>query len=133
MIRKELSNRAARKIYQKQERHRKDLEKKLKSVDLADIASAFPDLEDSCVRDLGDILGGKVVGHNICHVWYEEETREKTVYSGKIEKLKKRQGQAHLYRIGYWGKEETYNDAVDYDMSKYALSADLIGGDLIFC
>ena len=133
VVQKVLSNRAARKVHKKQERHRKDLEKKLKSVDVADIATAFPDLEEDRVQNLGDILGGRVVGRSICHVWYDEESREETVYSGKIEKLKKRQGQANIYRIGYWAKEETYDDAVDYDMSKYALCADLIDGDLAFC
>jgi len=29
--------------------------------------------------------------------------------------------------------EESYEDAVDYDMTKYALCADLIEGDLMFC
>ena len=33
--------------------------------------------------------------------------------------------------MGYWSEEETYQDnAVDYDISKYALAADLVCEDL---
>ena len=33
--------------------------------------------------------------------------------------------------MGYWSEKETYqDDAVDYDISKYALAADLLCGDL---
>jgi hypothetical protein len=35
------------------------------------------------------------------------------------------------YLVGYWGDGESYEeDAGDYDVSKYALGADLIFGDL---
>jgi hypothetical protein len=36
-----------------------------------------------------------------------------------------------VYVVGYWGEGETYeDDAVDYDMKKCALAADLMCGDL---
>ncbi|KAK6183204.1 hypothetical protein SNE40_010731 [Patella caerulea] len=132
-ISKELSRRAAAKVQKKQERNKKDLEKKLMATDITDINTEFPDLEETCVVNLTDILSGKVVGRDICHMWYDNDTQEKTVYSGRIEKLKKKQGQIYYYRIGYWEKEESYEDAVDYDITKYALAADFIDGDLILC
>jgi hypothetical protein len=46
-----------------------------------------------------------------------------------VEKLLKKSG--GTYRVGYWGDGESYEeDAEDYDVSKYALGADLIFGDL---
>jgi hypothetical protein len=47
----------------------------------------------------------------------------------KIEKVLKRGG--GVYVVGYWVEGETYeDDAVDYDMKKCALAADLMCGDL---
>ena len=34
--------------------------------------------------------------------------------------------------VGYWATMEEYNDAEDYELSKYALAADLITGELAF-
>ena len=46
----------------------------------------------------------------------------------KLKNLKKAGG---TYVEGYWSEEETYqDDAVDYDISKYALAADLVCEDL---
>jgi hypothetical protein len=64
-------------------------------------------------------------------VWYDEDSQDKTVYSGKVEKVLKRGG--GVYVVGYWGEGETYeDDAVDYDIKKSALAADLMFGDLTF-
>jgi len=39
----------------------------------------------------------------------------------------------NVCKVGYWDvKGETYEDAVDYDISLYALGADLISEDLFF-
>ena len=132
-IKQELYRRAAMKTQKKVEKDRKDIEKKLKSVDVGDIATQFPELEENSVTDLAGILTGDVVGRNICHVWYNADTRDKTVYSGMIEKLKKRKGNAHCYKVVYWGQEESYDDAVNYEISKFELGADLICGDLVLC
>ena len=40
----------------------------------------------------------------------------------KKEKTKKASG---TYVIGYWNEDETYDDAIDYDICKYALVWDL--------
>lgn len=39
-------------------------------------------------------------------------------------------GKRKEYVVGYWGEEETYDNAVDFDMSVFALGADLILQDL---
>ena len=58
---------------------------------------------------------------------------EKTTYSGRIEKLKKRKGNVIPYVVSYWDSGETYDDAVDYTISMYELGADLICEDLTLC
>ena len=126
-INRGLSRRIALKREKKQASDRSKVEKQLKSPDL-NIARDFPDLEERVQHDLADILHGKVVGRNICHVWYSRESRQKTIYNGKVEKLKKKAG--GTYVIGYWSQIETYDDAVDYDVSKHALAADLVCEDL---
>ena len=48
---------------------------------------------------------------------------------GRFEKVKTR----NVCKVGYWDvKEETHEDAVDYDISLYALGADLINENLFF-
>ena len=62
-------------------------------------------------------------------MWFDEVTQEKTMYYGKVEKLLKKGG--GTYRVGYWKEGEIYEtDAEDFDLSKYALAADVICGDL---
>ena len=89
-FRKELSRHATMKTQKKVERERKDIEAKVKSVDLRDIQATFPDRDETTWSDLADILTGAAVGRNICHTWYDADTKEKTTYSGRIEKLKER-------------------------------------------
>ena len=127
-IKEEISSRLAVKLQKKKMYQRNKLEKRLKSPDL-DISVEFPELEESIQWGVRDILDGKIVGHRICHVWYDDDSKSKTVYNGKVEKLLKKSG--GTYVIGYWSEEETYqDDAVDYDISKYALAADLVCEDL---
>ena len=86
-------------------------------------------MDEETKQGVQDILAGKVVGRRICHVWYDVDSQEKTLYNGKIEKHLKKAG--GIYVVGYWCDEETYDDdAADYDISKYALAADLVCGDL---
>ena len=60
---------------------------------------------------------------------YDDESQPKTVYNSKVEKLLKKGG--GTYVVGFWSEEETYqDDAVDCDVSKYALAADLMCEDL---
>ncbi|KAI0217294.1 hypothetical protein LSAT2_030864, partial [Lamellibrachia satsuma] len=108
---------------------RNQIDKLLKTTDL-NIRRELSDLADSARSDLVDSLWGKVVAQSICHVWYSRESRQKVIYNSKVEKLKKKTG--GTYVIDYWSQDETYDDAVNFEMSKYELSADLVCGDLIF-
>ena len=53
------------------------------------------------------------------------------MYSGRIEKLKKKN--SNKYVVAYWSKEESPDDAVDYDVSKFELAVDLICEGLGMC
>jgi hypothetical protein len=46
-----------------------------------------PVMEVNTRQQVQGILDGKIVGHRICHIWYDQENQEKTVYFGKIEKV----------------------------------------------
>lgn len=51
------------------------------------------------------------------------------IYSGRIEKLKRRKTNVNV--VAYWSQQETHEDAVDYEMSKLELAADLVCEDLV--
>lgn len=128
-LRKELSKRAALKRQKIDDKTRKDIEKKLRTLDPDDVVNEFPELENS--SDLVGILNGTVIGRDICHVWYDSDTLDKIIYYGRIEKLKRKRG--NIYEIAYWKEDESYNeDAVDYSISKFELGADLICEDVVF-
>lgn len=129
-IKTAIAKRLADKLQKRKTTERNRLEKKLKSCDSElDITAQFGDLEESVLQDVVCIMTGKIVGHQLCHVWYDGDTQGKTMYCGKVEKLLKKGG--GTYRIGYWQEGETYeNDAEDFDISKYAIAADLICEDL---
>ena len=65
---------------------RRALEKKLKDTDISDIPKEFPNLAKDACSMLIDILSGTVVGRTICHTWYDQNTREQSVWLGKVEK-----------------------------------------------
>ena len=48
-------------------------------------------------------------------MWYDEDGQDKDVYIGKYEKLKRRK----TYIVAYWKQNETYNDAEDFELTKY--------------
>ena len=73
-MKKELSRRQGLKREKKETSQRKKIEKTLKSTSL-DIDRDFPDLEEHACSDLQDILSGKAVGRDICHVWIDRESR----------------------------------------------------------
>ena len=80
------------------------------------LSTVFPDLADDTRELLIQILTGTItVGRCICHTWYDKDTGTKTIYSGKVEKMKKR-NRNKWYKIAYWLAEETYADATDYDI-----------------
>ena len=126
-----LSKRMAAKMQKKQTLQRSKIEKKLRSPNFKISADTeFGHIDPENQKSVQDILDGKVVGRQICHIWYDEDTESKTLFNGKIEKLKKKGG--GTYVVGYWDetKGETYQEAEDIDISKFALAADLICDDL---
>ena len=68
-----------------------------------------------------------IVGRSLCHVWYDEDGQNKVVYSGKFEKLKR----SKTYVVAYWKQNETYDDAKDFELTKYKLGAEIVSGDLV--
>ncbi|KAK6185670.1 hypothetical protein SNE40_007851 [Patella caerulea] len=132
-IKAEISKRLANKLQKKKTQERNKLERLLRTCDIGKVSIKeqieFEDLDESVLQSVNDILAGKIVGHYMCHLWYDEDSLEKTVYHAKVEKLLKKNG--GTYRIGYWEENETYDNAEDYDISKYALAVDLICEDLV--
>ena len=127
-ILQEMSHRSAEKC-QNVEKDRRAVEKKISRIkDAHSFENVFPNLESKDIQDLSDILFGSAVGCNIRHVWYDANLNDQVTYSGRIGKLKRNKKD---YEVAYWSKEETFNDAVDYKMSRLALAADLVCGDLI--
>ena len=128
-IQSQIADRDARRKQKIDMKDRKKLDKILRRIENADeIDKEFPELESNNSHHLQDLLSGNSVGRDIFHVW-QDENGEKTSFMGRIEKVKTR----NVCRVGYWDvKEETHEDAVDYDISLYALGADLINGDLVF-
>ena len=122
----ELSKRAAQKRQKKSMSELKKMEKKLKTVKTQDLSTHFPELDPKKLDGLSDLLDGKFIGRDICHIWYDRDTQENTVYHGRVEKLC-----GLKYEVGYWLPQDTYDDAEDHEMSKYSLAADLIQGDLV--
>ena len=87
--------------------------------------------DPSTIEDLFDVLTGKAIGRSICHVWYDADTRLKEVHCGLVGKVKRER--SNKYVVAYWAKDESEDTAVDYDVSKFALAADLVCGDLKLC
>lgn len=83
-IKAEILRRLAAKKHKKTTQERNKLEAKLKKS--TDLAADFPEMETDTREIVQDILGGKIVGRKICHVRYNEEVQEKTIYYGKVEK-----------------------------------------------
>ncbi|XP_070207733.1 uncharacterized protein [Littorina saxatilis] len=96
----------------------------------AAFAALFPDLEKKEAADVSDILSGTIIGRRLCHMWFDEDTNSQKMYYGKVLKTKKKKPDVLV--IAYWSpKEEEEDDAVDYDMGKFQLAADVIAGELM--
>ncbi|XP_050404243.1 uncharacterized protein LOC126820380 [Patella vulgata] len=137
-VNKELSRRAAHNRQKKNIKERKDIEKKLKNLDVSALKTVFPEVSDETHVDLVGLFEGSIVGRSICHTWYDEDTDQKTEWCGRVEKMKKRKKDGnkqniHCYKIAYWSAEGSYEDAEDFEIPKLELAADLICEDLIFC
>ena len=121
---RELPRRMADKHQKREQSERRKLEKRLKSIDVERIMDEFPDLDEDKVQKLSDLLTGKSIGHNICHVWLDGEVCQ--LFNGRIEKMK-----GSKYVVAYWKESETYVDAIDFDMSIFELAADLLLDELV--
>ena len=89
----------------------------------------FPELDICKIEELAQLVEGRCIGKNVIHSWYDEETQGKKAYYGRIEKQLRK---GLIYMVGYWATTEEYDNAEDYELSKYALAADLITGELAF-
>ena len=109
----------------RQEKDRRKVERKLKVIAVEDIRTEFKKLSEDQLIDLELLLSGKTVGRDFFHLWVDGQTLK--TFRGRVEKIRKNM----VCRIAYWDpEEETYDDALDYNVSVYELEADLINGDL---
>ena len=120
----EMARRQIEKKEKKAMQERRKVERKIRNSSVTELKDEFG-LSVALVSDLQMILDGGAAGRDVVHVW--TETHEQTRYHGRIEKLKKSKT---VYVVGYWGAGETYDDAIDYDISMYELAADLVCDDL---
>ena len=130
-LQKELCRRDMRKKQQRQDQERRKVELQLQRITVDDLAPSFPDLDTKCHSDLSDIMKETdLVGRNLCHLWYNEETQMLDMYFGRIER-KQTTGKSE-YVIAYWmPDDESYNTSTDYVLTKFQLAVDAIFGDLM--
>ena len=122
----ELSKRQAKQQQARDTSVSKKLEKKLKTVQIAQIGEEFPELSviswisyRSCCK-----VNLLVSTFFVCF-WVED--RRRILYTGRIEKMK---AKGSTCVVAYWSQTEMYSDATDYDMSVFELAADLISDAL---
>ncbi|CAM4599737.1 unnamed protein product [Leuciscus chuanchicus] len=77
-IQEEVMKRLAAKQQQRLESERKKLEAKLKKPNL-DLSIEFPDMDEDCRFNVDEIVGGKVVGRRICHIWFDKDSKSETI------------------------------------------------------
>ncbi|KAK6177160.1 hypothetical protein SNE40_015317 [Patella caerulea] len=123
----EMSRRCVQKLEKKNMVELRKLEKKLKTMSKTDIEKEYQNLEGGKLESLLDLWEEKVVGKDICHLWYDSESQEKTLYNGRIVKFMKRTA---MFKVAYWDLDGSFEDAEDFLLSKYSLGADLITDDL---
>ena len=70
------------------------------------------------------------MGRHACH-WDVEG--ELTLYDAKVEQFKAKLKAGPKYRIAYWLHSESYENALDEDVSVFTLAIDLLHGDFVFC
>nr|XP_047146751.1 uncharacterized protein LOC124819309 [Hydra vulgaris]XP_047146752.1 uncharacterized protein LOC124819309 [Hydra vulgaris]XP_047146753.1 uncharacterized protein LOC124819309 [Hydra vulgaris]XP_047146754.1 uncharacterized protein LOC124819309 [Hydra vulgaris] len=126
----ELLKRMADKIQKREDKDRRKVEKILKSCMPDQVKEMFPDLENNEASDIEEILIGAAIGRSICHMWFDNANNTHEVYYGRIVSIKKKNND--IYIVSYWKPNENEDDdGVEYDMSKYQLSADIISGDMV--
>ena len=129
-VKKEISRRLGEKQQKKRTAERNRIEKIFKTAEDWKSAIDQEELECASKQDIEKILNEKIIGKKFCHVWFDDATQAKVSYFGKIEKVSKRK--RGTYVVAYWQEGEEYENAEDYDVTKYELAADFVCGDLIF-
>ena len=133
-MKQEISKRQSHKRQQKEEKNRKRVESQLQqmsanNVPLAELFNSFQDLNPKARSDLSDVWEDRVVGRIISHWWYDKDGNIRDLYSGRIEKQKKKRKTEYV--VAYWKQGQAFDEGDSYDVSKFALAADIILGDLI--
>ena len=68
----------------------------------------------------------KVLKRNICHMWHDADTDSQDIYYGRLLNIKKKNSAICI--VSYWKPNENEaDDSVEYDMTKYQLSANING------
>ena len=103
---------------------RKRLKKSLRNLGEAPHSSIYP--ESTIIQEarVHEILNGDIVRKRICHIWYNNGTRQ--LYEGKVKNVSEISG---LYNITYWIDEEDNEDI--YKLTKYELAVDYLLDDFI--
>ena len=126
----ELIKRMADKIQNKKFKEQKKIEKILKNCMPNQIKEIFPDLENNEASNIEEILTGAAIGRCICQLWFDNATNSQDVYCGRFLSIKKKN--SGIYIVSYWKPNENEDDdAVEYEMSKYQLSAGIISGNMV--
>lgn len=124
-LREELVKRQKGKEQEKNLKLRRSIVKVLKSENFKD-STMFPDY-DFTQPELDVILNSKLSGKRILH--YRFEDGQKKLYNGLVKKLYA----TAKYKTSYWNDAETFDDAVDFSVSKYEMAVDFLMGDLLLC
>jgi len=124
-LKEEIIRRQDDKRQKKSQLQRKDLEKQLKNGQLESALKDFPNISETSVTKLHDILQGRAVGMRVLHVRYEDCGY--VAYHGKLEKLRLNK----KYKVSYCTLAENGDDATDYEISMFELAADLLHENLI--
>ena len=73
----------------------------------------------------------KLLKRNICHMWHDADTDSQDIYYGRLLNIKKKN--SAIYIVSYWKQpnENEADDGVEYYMTKYQLSADIINSYMV--
>ena len=125
------------KIQKKGQKHRNQIEKKVKSVisDPPRLDQEFadtPDGSDSKLQTVRRVLQDYqwLVGKYIEHVWYEHQSDIQ--FHGRICSLKWKETTVTSVIVAYWSTDETEDDTDDYQMTISQILTDLVLNDLVF-
>ena len=80
------------------------------------------------IANIENFLNGKLVGKEIRHAWYNQETHSVQMYSRKVKKVRRKK---YVITYGNADSVETFcEDVEDYEVQPHELAADLFSNDL---